>query len=232
MSKPHEKSQGTSQAISALEDTHCVCEKKKSQEKVYFNIFCIDKRFDALSAEYFKYEGFNQDYYLGTTAGACLSLGYNEYCKKTYSCSGSCKPCKPCELGKCEPGKCNPENFQDIELLKTSLIRNIEIAQTLDTISEIYLLNHQDCGAIRAFLPCSGYPKTVGENNSLEIKINIDLLIFAKDKLKEKFPKIKVRLGLIDINGSVADYNEEILSWNFIYRGNGEDPRGLWYKKF
>jgi hypothetical protein len=189
-----------------------------SDKKTYFNIFCIDKRFDALTTEYFQFIGFAANYYLGTTAGSALPLGYQQYCSEICNCE-----CVHDNVLSCDP--LNP----DMQLLKDSLIKNIEIALTLDDIKEIYLLNHQDCGAIKAFLSCSGYPQTLGENNPLEIKINTDLLLFAKDYINSRFPDIKVRLGLIDINGSVADFNEKYFSWNLVYRGLGGNPLGLWY---
>lgn len=187
-----------------------------NKEKVYFNILCIDKRFDALTTRYFQNTGFEDNYYLAGTAGSALSLGYTQYCSEICNCnhdsSTSCDPANP-----------------DMELLKDSLIKNIEIALTLDPIKDIYLLNHQDCGAIQAFLPCSGIPQTIGENNSLEIKINTDLLLFARDYIKSKFPDVKCRLGLIDLNGTVADFDEKYYSWYLVYRGHGTNPLGLWY---
>ncbi len=189
------------------------------EKKTYFNIFCIDKRFDLLTAEYFQLAGFIDNYYLGTTAGSALPLGYQEYCSEICNCN-----CVHNNI----ISSCDPLNL-DMQLLKDSLLKNIEIALTLDDIKEIYLLNHQDCGAIRAFLSCSGYPQILGENNPLEIKINTDLLLLAKANINSKFPNIKVRLGLIDTNGSVADFNEKFYSWNLVYRGLGVDPLGLWY---
>ena len=187
-----------------------------NSEKTYFNVFCIDKRFDFLSSEYFKAVGFTSNYYLGTTAGAGLPLGYSQYCTEICNCD--------CNL----LGDCNPFNA-DMLLLKESLIKNIDISLTLDSIKEIYLLNHQDCGAIKAFLGCSGYPVIPGTNNTLEIKINTDLLFFAYEQLKLKYPEISCRLGLMDLNGSVADYDIKYNSWNLVYRGPGTDPRALWF---
>jgi len=191
------------------------------EKKVYFNVFCIDKRFDALTAEFFQNMGYIQNYYQGTTAGAALPLGYKQYCSEICNCE--CVHDVHNNLPSC-----NPFNT-DMILLKDSLIKNIEIALTLDPIYEIYLINHQDCGAIKAFLSCSGYPQTLGQNNPLEIEINTNLLLFAKDYINKVFPNINVRLGLMDVNGSVADFNHKYYSWNLVYRGFGNNPLGLWY---
>jgi hypothetical protein len=186
--------------------------------KTYFNIFCIDKRFDYLSSEYFKAIGFTDNYYLGTTAGAALCLGYSEYCREICNCH--------CNNDNTE---CDPLN-PDMELLKLSLTKNIDISLSLDPIKEVYLLNHQDCGAIKAFLSCSGYPQNAGDNNPLEIKINTELLLFAKQYLEKKFVNIEFyKLGLMDINGSVADYDIRYGTWNLVYRGPGFNPKGLWF---
>ena len=196
------------------------------EEKTYFNIFCIDKRFDVLTTEYFQSIGFKYNYYLGTTAGSALCLGYEQYCSEI--CNHNCNCTSVNDNSANNDSSCDPANF-DMQLLKNSLIKNIEIALTLDPIKEIYLLNHQDCGAIKAYLACSGYPQNLGENNPLEIKINTDLLLFAKEHINHKFPDIKVRLGLLDINGSVADFDQKYNSWNLLYRGPGSNPLGLWF---
>ena len=60
------------------------------QEKTYFNIFCIDKRFDALTTEYFQSVGFGYNYYLGTTAGSGLCFGYGQYCSEICNCNCNC----------------------------------------------------------------------------------------------------------------------------------------------
>jgi hypothetical protein len=117
-----------------------------------------------------------------------------------------------------------------MKLLKKNIIKNIEIALTLDNIQDIYLLNHQDCGAIKAYLNYSGYPTSLGDNNRLEIEINTKLLLYAKEYIEKKFKNIgNIRLGVIDINGNVADYDIRYCTWNLIYRGPGNDVKALWY---
>lgn len=186
-----------------------------NSSKKYFNTFCIDKRFDKLSTDYFNVIGFDDNYYLGTTAGSALPLGYSKYCEEICNCH-------------CSTTGCDPFN-PDMKLLKDSLTKNIDISLTLDQLEEIYILNHQDCGAIKAFLSCSGYPQIPGENNPLEIKINSDLLLFTDEYLKVKYPNIGTRLGLMDLNGTVCDYDIKFNTWKLIYRGPGLDPKGLWY---
>ena len=46
-----------------------------------FTTYCIDYRYDALSSEFFKQIGLGNSYFLSTTAGAALCLGYEKDCK-------------------------------------------------------------------------------------------------------------------------------------------------------
>jgi hypothetical protein len=223
-----------------------------------FSIFCIDYRFDAMIASFYENTGKEYSYYANTNAGGSLSLGYKQYCSElcveckdcnenknpsnqccnpsnqccnpsNQCCNPSnqcCNPSNPC----CNPSNpcCNPSN-PSMELLKKSIVENLNIALTLSDIDDIYLLNHQDCGAIKEFLACSGYPKTLGENNKKEIKIVSNLLIFSKRYMKKKFPTKKYILGFVDINGSVGSYDCNKKIWTIIYVGEFNDPKGTWY---
>jgi hypothetical protein len=190
-------------------------------EKIGICSMCIDKRYDLLTSSYLNTN--IGDYYLIATAGSALCVGYNDFCKKVCNC-----PCNRNVNSNNSNKSCDPAN-PDMEILKASFIKNIDISLSLDELKEIYLLNHQDCGAIKAYLECSGYPQNLGENNSMEIKIHTDLLLYAEEYLRTKYPDIRVRLGLIDINGTVCDYDQTFSSWKLIYRGAGFNPKALWY---
>lgn len=176
-----------------------------------FSIFCIDYRYDTLTSKYFEGIRLTNSYFAATAAGAALSLGYK------CSCSDLCKK-----------GKCNPKN-EDMSLLRENLVKNLKIALTLKPIKKVYLLNHQDCGAIRAFLGCSGYPSTLGSNNAKEIEINKDILNYAKKYMSKKFKDKTFTLCLIDINGTVAEYNTTTKKWILVFTGEGTNPLGLWF---
>ena len=180
--------------------------------KPLFVMSCIDFRYNNLTGDYFKRIGEANNYFDAAVAGSgALPYGYLCYCK-----------CKCCKKG------CNPNN-ETMELFKKNLDTNLSIAQTLTPIQTIYLLAHQDCGAMKAFLKCSGYPETVGSNNAKEIQIYADLLTYAKQYANKKFPNLPTRIGVIDINGTVADYNTITKQWTVISKGPGTDPKGLWY---
>ena len=120
-----------------------------------------------------------------------------------------------------------------MELFKQSIIENINIALSLKEIDTIYLVNHQDCGAFKAFLKCSDYPKTVGSDKEHEIEINQKILLYAKEYIVKKY-KIKCVMALIDVGGTVATFSEKTNKWTIIYVGKYEytidtDGSGLWF---
>lgn len=175
-----------------------------------FSIFCIDYRFDAMLANFYDGIGLEYNYFACTNAGASLCLGYNKYC-----------------VNSCHNCGCDPNNSSMVTL-KRGIIENLNIALTLKDIKDIYLINHQDCGAIRAFLSCSGYPD-FGKNNAKEIKINSKLLVYAEEYMKKKQPDKNYILGLIDINGTVAYFDKTTKLWTIIFLGEFHDPKGLWF---
>ena len=178
-----------------------------------FSVCCIDYRYDAMTTNFFEAIGLERNYFLNTTAGGALSLGYKHYCNNL-----------------CKSKSCSPNN-SDMKLLKKTVVKNLQIALTLQPITEVYLLNHQNCGAIIAYLPCSGYPYELGKNNKLEIEINANLLTFAQSYIHKTFPNIKkIRLGLIDANGTVKNYDPKTKLWTLAYTGQGNDPKALWYR--
>jgi hypothetical protein len=114
-----------------------------------------------------------------------------------------------------------------MRLLKDNLIKNIDISKSLDNIKDIYLINHQDCGAMKGYLGCSGYPDNLGDNNQKEIDINTTVLLYAEKYVQCKYPNATITLGLLDINGSIANYTNG--SWVKVYTGEGTNPLGLWW---
>ena len=152
-----------------------------------FSIFCIDYRFDAMVADFYQAIGLDFNYFASTVAGGALALGYKKYCNNK---------CNDCDRSNESTNnkRCDPSN-SSMKLLKENLVENLNIALTLKPITEVFLLNHQDCGAVKAFLACSGYPKVLGENNNKELRINTNLLTYANRYMLEKFPDIKYTLG-------------------------------------
>ena len=197
-----------------------------------FCIGCIDYRFNAFTATYFKNIGNEFNYSFCTVAGGALSLGYQSYCLS------NCKPCNPKEKKTCsscssslEPkNNCNCDPFNStMNLFKQNIINNLLVVLTLQPLEDIFLLNHQDCGAIKGFLECSEYPKILGGNNPKEIKINSILLIYAKKYILKKIPTKKITLGLIDINGSLATLDIGTKTWIVKFVGEFQMKQGLWY---
>ncbi len=188
-----------------------------------FSCSCIDFRFTEGTTTLF--DAIKKDYFDCSVAGAALANAYstwaNNYNKKTCGC------------------KTDPENTS-MSILKINVNENLKIARTLQPISDIFFVNHQDCGAIKAFLPNSGYPKELGSNNKREIVIHSQLLRYAKDNMlswakNESFPQTNVSLKLVDYNGSIASYNTDNKTWVVDFIGAGPnndgvlDSRGLWF---
>ena len=192
-----------------------------------FLTYCIDYRYNAISAEFLDEIGYENSYYLSTNAGASLPLGYREACRNIKNCR-KCHGCNRCN-------SLNPHNnnccvgLEKMNDLKKSFVTNLQIALTLKPIKTVYLLNHQDCGAIRAFLPCSGYPSVGEVKKKKEIEINAKILTYGHDFVKRKFTDMEVILGLIDSNGTVGDYDIKTRKWIIIHVGLGQNTDALWY---
>ena len=205
-----------------------------------FSIFCIDFRFDAFVSDFYKGIGRDLSYYASTVAGGAMPLGYKKYCKQV--CNG------------CKNKSCNPSN-SSMKLLKNNLVENLNIALTLSPITESFLLNHQDCGAIKGFLSCSGlvssieiqlevtkkicgifaissnFLSIISKTQSQEIEINESLLTYATKYMTKKFPKIKFTLGLIDLNGYVATFDVITKIWTVIFISTETqlEEKAFWY---
>jgi len=169
-----------------------------------FCVACIDYRFDALTNTFFKNVGREMDFFLSTTAGGPLALG-------------------------CASSPLSHPSSDVLQLFQQSLVTNLDVALTLQPIKDIYLMNHQDCGAMKHFLACSGYPKSLGENNRREIQIHSEVLSLAHQFLRPIYPDKQIKLGLIDINGAVAEYSPNSGTWTVVHLGESDSDLGLWY---
>jgi carbonic anhydrase len=74
------------------------------------------------------------------------------------------------------------------------VLQQLRTSVTLHGIKEIYLINHQDCGAYGL-----GHVSDSGE----ELIIHSEDLRAARTLIKENFPKIDVRLYFMRLNGQV-----------------------------
>jgi len=171
-----------------------------------FVISCIDYRFPDYVYSFL--EKTNHKYYNTNTAGASLPISYH-----------NCRHEKSSEFIK----KTND--------LKTAVCTNLEISFLLSPVDEIIIINHQDCGAFKYFLPKSGYPQKLGQDNKKELEIQLESLLCAGRFFKNKYPMLlkNVYLQLIDINGTLAQYNEVAKKWQILIKGHGNDSKGLFF---
>src|SRR5579863_9495092 len=91
-----------------------------------FMTYCIDYRYNAISAEFLEEIGYENSYYLSTNAGASLPLGYIEACKNIHKCNNCCC-CKNINTfnNNCCVG------LEQMSALKKSFVTNLQIALTL-----------------------------------------------------------------------------------------------------
>jgi len=179
--------------------------------RIEFLIDCIDYRFPDLITTFLSTLNLSRTYYEGTVAGASLSITYNDYCTTNPGSGCTC-------------------NFKKTNcILKNGILTNFEISTELSDVDEFIILNHQDCGAFKAFLPKSGYPLTLGTNNPKEIEILTKSMLLTQQYLERKYTSIlSYVLYIIDINGWVAQYSSPQNIWKVIYTNENNDPRGLW----
>jgi hypothetical protein len=210
-----------------------------------FSVFCIDYRFDAMVARFYEETGKQYNYFACTVAGGALALGYEKYQADRHACCKRCGCCKangainsinsinsinakyPKPLDQID--SVTREIDQSMRLLRDNLVENLKISLGLKPVTDTYLMNHQDCGAIKAVLKNSGYPKQLGDDNNREIKINTDLLIYARHYMARQFPAMRFTMGFVDINGSVATLDIASRRWTVIYVGEYNDPLGTWH---
>jgi hypothetical protein len=178
-------------------------------------LFCIDYRFDALATEYLNKIGLGRHYYNITAAGASLLIGRDQYCKEICS------------------GQCDSTNDRINDVLLRSIFANLDITKLLSGTSRVYIINHQDCGAFKNFLSCSNYPDIPTrsqDEKDLEISINQRILMYSKNIIKSRYPSLQVNIGIIDMNGTVADFSDG--AWILRFHGDGDDPKALWYNQY
>jgi len=139
-------------------------------------------------------------YYTDIVPGAGTCCGYSNFCKSKGN---------------------NPYN-SIIENFIENIMLNINLAMSLNDFKDIYLINHQNCKVMKTFL-AENY------NQKKEIEINSEILEYAINYLSNKFPNHTIHAGLIDINGTIANYYSYTKVWHIVHRGFGKDKKGLWY---
>ena len=77
-----------------------------------------------------------------------------------------------------------------------TMFDHIEISKTLHGIKKVILFDHLDCGAYKTF--CPGF-----KNEEEERELHIKELKIAAEKIKSKFPDLKVVCKIIGVNRSV-----------------------------
>lgn len=175
---------------------------------------CIDRRFDNLVSQYYDSIGQTKDYYMITATGSSLPLSYLK-CVQSRRISMLL-------LQKLLTNK----------TLREGQITNLNISMSLSDIVQLDIMDHQDCGAFRVFLPCANLPTSnlTMEEKEHEKQVHAQSLNFAKESITRRVPSFTnpiVKL-LIDLNGTVGKLNEDG-TWTIVHVGPGSNPNGLWW---
>ena len=148
-----------------------------SESVPIFSVFCIDFRYDNLTANFFQGIGLLNSYFAATAAGGALPLGYK------CSCSEICKK-----------GKCNPSNG-DMTLLRENLVKNLEIALTLKPIEKLYIydgLKKIKYGNTNTFIPRIKKLINEYEISNLKPGFNLQYQNFKKFLINQRYYGIKI----------------------------------------
>jgi len=172
---------------------------------------CIDKRFDSLVSQYYDSIGQTADYYMITAAGSSLPLSYNRISKNP---NFNCYTYENCIINR---------------TLREGELTNFNISQSLTNIQQLDIMDHQNCGAFRVFLPCANLKTGIltPKEKEHEKEVHKISLNDAEEKVKKTFERPIQKL-LIDVNGTVGKLDEND-NWIIIYKGLGTNPNGLWW---
>lgn len=178
-------------------------------------ICCIDKRFDSLVSQYYDSIGQTRDYYMITAAGSSLPLSYNKISRNS---DFNCYTYENCIINR---------------TLREGELTNFNISKSLSNIQQLDIIDHQDCGAFRVFLPCADLKSGIvtPEEKEKEREVHKISLDYAEEKIKKTNPSFQkpIQKLLIDLNGTVAKLLDNNL-WDITYIGSGTNPNGLWWE--
>ena len=150
-----------------------------------------------------------------TAAGSSLPLSYNKISRNS---DFNCYTYENCIINR---------------TLREGELTNFNISKSLSNIQQLDIMDHQDCGAFRVFLPCAGLKSGIltPEEKEKEREVHKISLDYAEEKIKKTNPSFQkpIQKLLIDLNGTVAKLLDSNL-WDIIYIGSGTNPNGLWWE--
>ena len=89
-------------------------------------------------------------------------------------------------------------DFDSFKHWKKTLYEHIQIAIDLHQIADVYIIEHEDCGAYRTFLKDGDF--TTPED---EIKCHKEFAVALSKEIRDEYNKLNVHCFMIDIRGNV-----------------------------
>ena len=169
---------------------------------------CIDIKYTAHLARAMKVLGYNYSYFDVTAAGASFPLYY--------------------------PQLQQPQYASVMQSIANGVIANLTVSASLTPQKKLFILDHQNCAAFKAFTRCSScdlnYPEAPSASRQAkqaELAIHAASLVSAKAALVSLKLFDVVVLGILDKAGCCAFYDETSQTWSVAVSAEIHDPCAL-----
>lgn len=173
---------------------------------------CIDSRYSAHLARAMKVLGYDCSYFDVTAAGASFPLHYPQLAQ---NCG------------------CTAQHASAVQSIADGVVANLTMSASLTPQKKLFVLDHQDCGAFKAFLRgscCLNYPATPSASRpakQAELAIHAASLVSAKAALASLNLFDVVVLGVLDRAGCCAFYDDSLGAWSVAVSAERHDPCAL-----
>jgi carbonic anhydrase len=180
---------------------------------------CIDYRYTKFLDRVMRRLGHASNYFDVRCAGASFPLYFQDHQRRP-ECS------------------CLDEHAQTIDVLAKGAIANLRTAANLVSHSMLYIIDHQDCGAFKAFMDrggreCLAYPPQPSASQASkehELSIHRDALMAAKVILSKESMWADIVVGVVDRAGAYGIYDETSDAWYISVPAIAFDAKALFSK--
>lgn len=173
---------------------------------------CIDSRYSAHLARAMKVLGYTCSYFDVTAAGASFPLSYPQLVQ---NCG------------------CTAQHASVVQSIAGGVVANLTVSASLTPQKRLFILDHQNCEAFKAFLRgscCLNYPATPSASRpakQAELAIHAASLVSAKAALASLDLFDVVVLGILDQAGCCALYDDILGTWSVAVSAERHDPCAL-----
>ena len=180
---------------------------------------CIDFRYSKYLTRVMKNLGHASSYFEIKAAGASFPF-YYDYLETRDEC------------------QCVKQHEKTIGAIAAGALANLDTALNFITQSTLYIIDHQDCAAFKAYTACTGkscinypsQPSSSQESKDRELYIHAEALVGAKSVLSKSVRYTVIILGIIDQAGAFGVYDENTKLWSVQVSGESFDPHALFSK--